>query len=558
MSVAEGQTSAVDAEVREIAKLLSMAAKNYQMYLSNNRMFTTSLENLRNALDAFLEENEILTFVVREFELLHRNDPVYSNTDKYQSIAFRMYRDGVRLISFHKGIANEDLLAFFEALTKCMETDNLEEDFVTLLWEKDLQAITYYEVNDFEADYEKLKKKARKGHETTPHLTTSALSEAPWNRITNETEELKPTITLTPEDLEEVRDLSLTVDDELFLRRAGQVLLMTLELDDTKEACVDMVTAFNGYLDKCVSQRQIGPAAEMLMELKRRYAKKGAEVGEALSKIIAERHIEKNMAMIGEILAGGRETECDLCRIYVSELSEDAIPAVFKLLPHCRHQTARQVLVSSLAAISNAKPARILRCAENAPGEEVELALDALEAIGSEGVLAGTTQFENHSSPRVRAKVASIAARLKTERAREVAESLIRDEDHSVRRRALISLIEIRGEDAVDTLIDLFTSKEFHQLSHDSKLSMLLVIKTLSPTGQQRVIDAIFRMRSFFRRKPIDDTKAALIEITHLMNNRVAQESLGWLAKHSSGRLRQSAKTVLKKVKHDGRTDSNV
>jgi HEAT repeat protein len=558
MSSSDGQTSTVQPEVKEIAKLLSMAAKNYQMYLSNNRMFTTSLENLRSSLDAFLEENEILTFVVREFELLHRNDPVYSNTDKYQSIAFRMYRDGVRLISFHKGIANDDLMAFFEALTRCMETDNLEEDFVTLLWEKDLQAITYYEVNDFEADYESLKKKAGEEYDTTPHLNTSALSEAPWKRVTDQTEELKPTITLTPEDLAEVRDLTLTVDDELFLRRAGQVLLMTLELDDTHEACLDMETAFNGYLDTCVWRRQIAAAAEMLTHLKRRYAKNaGEEVDGVLSRIIAARHSERNMATIGEILASGRETERDDCRIYLSQLSVEAIPAVFKVLPHCTNQSARHVLVSSLAAIGNANPVQILRCADRAPAEEVELALDVLEVIAEKDSLAGIMQLEQHSSPRVRVKVATIAARLKTERAQEVAESLIRDEDHSVRRRALISLIEIRGEESVDTLVSLFTSNDFHLLSHDSKLSMLLVIKTLPPIGQQRVIDAVFRMRRFFRRRPMDDTKAALLEIMHLMNEHVTQESLGWLVKHSSGRLRQSAKTALKKVNDDRRTHRN-
>ena len=118
MTVNEEPVSAVEEEVKEIAKLLSRTAKNYQMYLSNNRMFLTSLENLQRGLNDFLEVNEVLTFVVREFDLLHDDVTVYSNADKYQSIAFRMYRDGIRLLSFHKGIARDDLTAFFETLTK--------------------------------------------------------------------------------------------------------------------------------------------------------------------------------------------------------------------------------------------------------------------------------------------------------------------------------------------------------------------------------------------------------------------------------------------------------
>ena len=140
MTVTQNSTSVapvLESQVREIASLLSKAAKNYQVYLPNNRMFLSSLAEVKQALQTFLEENDVLTLVVKEFELLYDSLAVYSNQDKHQSIAFRMYRDGVRLMSFHKGISEEELLAFFETLTRCLDSDSLEEDFVTLLWEKE-------------------------------------------------------------------------------------------------------------------------------------------------------------------------------------------------------------------------------------------------------------------------------------------------------------------------------------------------------------------------------------------------------------------------------------
>ncbi len=556
MEMVDTTTTTIENEVKEIAKLLSRAAKNYQMYLANNRMFRTSLENLKSALGEFLEENETLTFVVREFELLHRTDPVYSNTDKYQSIAFRMYRDGVRLLSFHRGITDEDLLAFFESLTRCMETDNLEEDFVTLMWAKDLQAITYYEVNDFEADYQSLSSRAGNELAAPPEpLTPSTLEKAPWNRITTETKELKPTITLTPEDLAEVRDLTLAVDDDVFLRRAGEVLIMTLEIENVPEAYVDMEMAFNSFIDTCVARKCLNLGAEMLTDLKQRYAKyKDEQIEESLRQIVDARHSEKNMTVIGEILSGGRETQCEHCRMYLSELSQEAIPVIFKLLSYSSHQSSRHVLVSSLARIGSADPAQIARCAGPEMAEEAELALETLEAIGTEKALAEAMSFTGNFSPKIRAKVALIAAKLRTSRAQQVAQTLIHDDDHSVRRRALTTLAEITGDRCADTLIKLFTSKDFHQLSHDSKLSMLLVIRTLSPVGQRRVIEAILKSRSLFKRKPMDDTKAALIELAHLMDPEVAEDCLRWLSKHSSGKLRQAAKTTLGKVDHGNRT----
>jgi hypothetical protein len=549
MTVNKEPVSAVEEDVQEIVKLLSRTAKNYQMYLSNNRMFLTSLESLQKSLNDFLEINEILTLVVHEFELLYDDEIVYSNTDKYQSIAFRMYRDGIRLLSFHRGIIGDDLMAFFEALTRCMETDNLEEDFVTLLWEKDLQAITYYEVNDFEADYEKLKKDAEAKKGPVKEITQTEIESAPWNRAPSKQDKLKPSIVLTPEDLNEVQDLTLTVDDDLFLRRACQVLRQTLELDQARETYLDMEGAFDGFLDACVTRKQLALASEVLTDIAGRYRKiEDTEVSLALGRIMKARHSEKNLTSIAEVLAAGSETEHEHCQAYLRQVRCEAIPDLVKLLPHCHSSSARAALVSAIAEVGRSRPLDVVKGIERGSGEEVALALDVLESIGTEEALAGTLQFYRHTSVRVRAKIAQLAGKLGSRKALDTAKKLIFDEDHGVRRRALSTLVEISGDGSVETLLDLFTTNDFHNLPHDSKLSMLLVIRNLSPRGQLEMIKSILKMRRFFRRSPLEDTKASLVEIMHLLNREIAVPELERLCERASGRIRKAAETALKKV----------
>jgi HEAT repeat protein len=552
MNPNEEPVLAAEEEVKEVAKLLTRAAKNYQMYLSNNRMFLTSLESVRKALDDYLEVNEVLTFVVHEFELLHNETVVYSNTDKYQSIAFRMYRDGVRLLSFHRGITEEDLVAFFEALTRCLETDNLEEDFVTLLWERDLQAITYYEVNDFEADYEKLKKEAEADRGPVKRLSRSEIAEAPWNRAPDKTEKLKPSIALTPEDVQEVQDLSMSVDDDLFLRRACQVLQQTLDLDPSKETHLEMEAALDGLMDACVHRKQLALASEMLEDITSRYRKLGdPEVMQALGRITKNRHSEANMASIAEVLAVGSETEHEHCRAYLCKLSVQAIPGLMRLLSHCKRPTARAALVASIAEIGRSCPLDVVKAVDVESGDEVALSLDVMEAIGTEEALASTLQFSKHTLPKVRVRVAQLTAKLGTRAALEIAKKLILDEDHAVRRRALSSLVEISGDGAVESLISLFTSSEFHELNHENKLSMLLVVRSLSARGQQEVIKSIMGMRRLLKRKPLEDTKISLIEVMHLMDEDTAVTELRHLCSGGSGRIRKAAQAALEKVNHE-------
>jgi hypothetical protein len=553
MNPKEEPLVAAEEDVREIAKLLSRAAKNYQMYLSNNRMFLTSLESLQKALDDYLDVNDVLTFVVHEFELLHNETVVYSNSDKYQSIAFRMYRDGIRLLSLHKGISEDDLTAFFEALTRCMETDNLEEDFVTLLWEKDLQAITYYEVNDFEADYERLKKEAEAKKGPTKQLTKADVADAPWNRAPDKQDKLKPSITLTPDDLNEVRGLTMTIDDDLFLRRASQVLRLTLETDCKTQTYLEMEGALNGLLDACVARKQIALASELLSEVTERFQKLGGhEAAQALGRIIRSRHSEKNMASLGEVLAGENETEHDHCRSYLSRLCPQALPEMIRLLPQCARTSAKEALASSIAAVGGSCVHDVIKALNIESGEEVALVLDVMEAIGTEEALDSTLQFSKHGLPKVRTRVAELAAGLGNRKALEVVKRLITDTDHAVRRRALSSLVEISGDGSVDTLVNLFTSSDFHELPHESKLSMLLSVRSLSPHGQQDVIRSLMRMRRFLKRKPLEDTKAALIEIMHLFDADVAEQELDRICAKSSGRIRKAAEAALEKINDEG------
>jgi hypothetical protein len=535
-------------EAREIANHLSKAAKNYQMYLSNNRMFLASLEELKQALDRYLELNDVLTFVVKEFELLHQNEPVYSNSDKYQSLAFRMYRDGIRLISFHRDISRDEIVAFLDVLARCMETDNLEEDFVTLLWEKDLQAITYYEINDFEGD-DKAQKRGAPDAKAAASSSRPDSAEPHWKRVTPEIKHLMPSLTLTSDDLREVKDLAFGVEDDYFLRRAWQVIRQTFVHDDSTETYLDMENMLTGFIDTCLARRQIGIAAEALGEAKTWYAMLDEEtLRQTMARIIQSRYDERNMAAIGGVLADGRQAEHEECIAYLSLLDSGALPSILRLLPRCQDQSARHVVISCMAALGRQCPDAIAGSANQDSPEEVEAVIDALDTIGSPEALTSAIRFGRHPLARIRSRVATLAGKLRTQAALELTQALIQDTDHSVKLRALASMVEIGGERSAQALVSLFTSKEFNNYPHDRKLSMLIIIRNMRPDAQEEVILAIFRMRGLFRRKAFDDTKAALVEIIHLMDQDVAGDCLEQLADHSSGKLKRAAENALRKI----------
>ncbi len=82
---------------------------------------------------------------------------VYHNPDKEDNLALMFFKDGIREFCFHKGITPEEVYGFIDILKTDVKDMELDNDLVTLLWEKDFGCVTYTvtdEATDEEADEE--------------------------------------------------------------------------------------------------------------------------------------------------------------------------------------------------------------------------------------------------------------------------------------------------------------------------------------------------------------------------------------------------------------------
>ena len=531
-------------KVREIVGLLTKAAKTYQMYLPNNRMFIRSLENLKDALDRFFEENDALTLVVKEFELLHKGKVVYTDSDKHQSLAFRLYRDGIRLITFHQDVTTDELVAFFGALSKALDVDRIEDDLVTLLWEKDLHGITYYEVSDMEPAPTGAEQTTKRSQDFR-QLAQTSLS---WSRVTKEVERMKPAIALTSQEIREVQELTFAIQDDMFLRKCWQVLSHCLELEPSLDAFRDLENGFIGFINRCLANGQIGLAADTLSRI-RIFAEslKDEQASQILDHILASSASEQNLKLIEQVVAGDDEVKHIQCLAYLSRLNRSAIAPILKMFEVCKTPSARQTIIGALASLAADYPQDLLEVADESV-ETAEAILAVLETIGSEEALLLASRFWDHPAARIRGKVASMLSNVSDPKALEVVVKLTNDPDLAVKRRALVSLVRLSGEEAVQRLITIFTSKDFGRLPHDSKMAMLLAMRGLPPEAQKEIAQTILATRRFFGRREIEDTKLALIQMMHLLDSETALPLLEQVIEKTSGAIRKAAQSCLKRI----------
>jgi hypothetical protein len=114
---------------------LAATARSFLLYDPHNEAIHRFLTLLLDAFGTALEEEGPLTFGVLPFELVFEGNPVYLNRDRERSLAFRLYRDGVRQIRFRPGFGWEELAKLLEVLSiRYTGVQQREDDVVTLLW----------------------------------------------------------------------------------------------------------------------------------------------------------------------------------------------------------------------------------------------------------------------------------------------------------------------------------------------------------------------------------------------------------------------------------------
>ncbi len=134
--------------VRELIRLLVKTQKAQRLYDSRNAVAERLELDLYERLRAFIAEEGEVQLVVLESQLRSEDQVVFESSDRADSLAFLLYRDGIRRLSFAPGLELEELRAFLRCLGRVALLTNDQEDLVTLLWEQDFHSIRYFAIEE--------------------------------------------------------------------------------------------------------------------------------------------------------------------------------------------------------------------------------------------------------------------------------------------------------------------------------------------------------------------------------------------------------------------------
>lgn len=133
---------------------LSRAARSFLIYDASNNAIRHFLEILQEKMQAALEFGP-LALAVRPFEMVLDREVVYVERRRDRSLAFRLFRDGVRRLVLQPGIPWGELLKLLEVLSiRYTGVRQQEDDIVTLLWKAGFTHVEIEAIEGFVPDEE--------------------------------------------------------------------------------------------------------------------------------------------------------------------------------------------------------------------------------------------------------------------------------------------------------------------------------------------------------------------------------------------------------------------
>jgi HEAT repeat protein len=137
-------------QVSELVTAMSKALRAFQMYLPNNPIHQRAIQNVRAALKPVWAATDELVLKVAETELIWEEQVVYRQINKGESIAWTLYKDGMRELTIYRGAEDEELPRFLETMNKArfLATD-AGDDLLTLLWALEFESIKYHFIDFF-------------------------------------------------------------------------------------------------------------------------------------------------------------------------------------------------------------------------------------------------------------------------------------------------------------------------------------------------------------------------------------------------------------------------
>lgn len=524
---------------RALIQTLLQTLKSFRLYEANHPILGKFLERLKRDFDLYFEEFDAFTLSVGEYKLFYRGKIIYENQDIKESLAFFFFKDGIRELKFLRGLEFNEILDFLRIVKKSETVSRMEDDLVTLLWEKEFPHIHFTIVDDFlegEAHWVPLTEEefsgrielrsvggigledstTSEGKEEVPHFEIEGLrtllNPKPGQSLVQACE-------LTPFELKEInRQLQEERDPGHLTRLMENLIEILLHLGEDMNAYENMISYFERTISSFFEQGEIPQALfvlKKLNEILETMVLKDKQIF-AIRRILETFSVPHSPEFIKEIILKAGEIGPEVVLQYLQLLTKKAIGPLCHALGRIESGRWRKILCDRLVDLSEGDIQPFLPFLKENPPFLICHILYILGRIGHPSTPSYLEGLISHPDPKVREETLNLLKRF-GEKGKGLIQKFLDDPLAEIRSKASLLFAKVAKEEAVKVLGEIVLSKAFLNRDYEEKIAFF---KALGETGSPEVIPMLRKIaekKRWFQKEKWEEMRLCATHTLHLM-----------------------------------------
>jgi HEAT repeat protein len=514
---------------RDLISALIKTVKAFRFYPPDNPTLKGFRDQLFKKLQFFLGKFPVFVFQIGEFDLSFKGKILYENRDIKSSLAFLLYRDGLRELRFLKGLEESELQGLIETIKRADSLNQMEDDLVTLLWERDFAHISYLATDEiFEetptlvpetvSDFRRnLIFQPPAHHVETDLIESEADDQVSLDEILLRMVEDPPSIAsnrgvyfLTLDEVDSLKKEVETEVDPAFIFNVIDILFEILALEKEPEPYENAVNVLLKVHDALITIGDFQKASDLLKRVYiglKTYDLKDWQM-EAIRKLIVEVGQEQRIERIGKVLEREEGVRPEDVNVYLLLLQKNAIKPLIKLLGELKNSKIRRIVCDALAEIGKNAIDLIAPSIEDRRWYLVRNIVYVLGRIGREQSIPYLQKVFNHGELRVRREAVQALGLIGGQKAVALLGRALADDDIRIRSTAAINLGKIGKSDGLGPLLEVIQTKDFQKKEPVEIKAFFDAIGMVGSNEAVPILQQLLERKSWFPRGKHDEIRA--------------------------------------------------
>jgi HEAT repeat protein len=543
----EPQINEEMASAADLIRSLLKAIKAFKLYESNNPMLGKQLEELTAKFKGYLDRYQTLNLQVGEYKLFFDGKPIYENTDMKESLAFLLYKDGVREIRFLGGLEDGEVSDFLDVLRKNDQISRLEDDVVTLLWQKDFAHITYFATDEFmesnavPASYEEI----QAGLEFSPEAQEATASPAdqesedavtllaPLEKLSEPIRDQRDTFARqfqpTPEEVDVInRQIDRESDVSFVSTLVNNLIEILLHLGEDLEPYENMVTFFDRALEFLVLKGEFKTAGQILKTLREildSMALKDNQIY-AINRIFECIGSPRMIELAAQALEHEGFFDLNTGYEFFDLLPKSTIEPLCTMLGQLESSKARNFIAEIIARKAKGNPKILAPFLNDKRWVVVCYILTIIGNSGDREAIKYLSQAAGHPDERVRRTLLKSLSRFGGKEIQGLLIKMLRDNSSYIRSQAAIHLARSTKNDALKPILSVIQSESFLDREFSEKAALFRALGEIRSDESLPVLRKILERRSWFRRPKWDELQICAVGALRMIGTEESRKIL--------------------------------